>query len=253
MPFRKDTSVSKYINKILWFLFIGTAVLFAGPRIQIDSTIFHCGTISEGKTDQIKAHFVVKNIGDEVLKIIAKPNCGCTVVEYDSLINPSKKTRIHAEVNLNGYNKGNYSKTITVTTNDTARPFISLTIDAPIQSIIDVSADHVNLNVSKSQLPDTINIYSGRRDLKILEVFFKPEKAHNKANEKDAETKIDRIRIPVKFALINTTSTRAEDGNKLFKLLVYPPSTGNLSSGKLIVKTNQADKSIIVLGGNLVN
>jgi hypothetical protein len=236
--------VSANINKFSGFLLIGFGILFASPKIQIDSTTFHCGTIIEGKTDQLKASFTVKNVGDQVLNINVKPTCGCTIVKYDSIIKPMTTSIINAAVNLNGYHKGRYSKTISVTSNDTSKGSITLTIDATIQSIIDVSVATVNLNVLKSQIPDTINIYSGRKNLEIVEVFFKPDKATENDTSKISP-------IPVKFALINTNSTRPEDGNNLFKLQIYPPSSGKLSSGKLIVKTNQADKSVIVLNGNL--
>ena len=88
------------------------------PQIEFDSKTYNCGTVIEGKIEKITAVFVVKNTGDAVLKLESvRPSCGCTVVKFDSLIQPGKSTKIESVVNIQGQRSGQLSKSITVTSN----------------------------------------------------------------------------------------------------------------------------------------
>src|SRR5271157_5081066 len=121
------------------FILLSAAAMFASPKIVIDKTSFQCGPVIEGKTEKLHAQFIVKNSGDAVLKINARPGCGCTVVKYDSIIAPGKTSIIKSEVNIKGYHSGPITKAITVTSNDTTKSSIRLEIQATVQGIIDVS------------------------------------------------------------------------------------------------------------------
>jgi hypothetical protein len=75
---------------------LSASAMFASPKIVIDKTSYQCGPVIEGKTEKLKAEFIVKNAGDAVLKINARPGCGCTVVKYDSLVQPGKTSTIES-------------------------------------------------------------------------------------------------------------------------------------------------------------
>lgn len=124
----------------LAFVILASFVSHAAPRIAFDSKIFDCGIVVEGKTEKINAVFVVKNTGDAALKLEkVRPGCGCTVVKYDSLIQPGKSTKIESAVNIKGYRSGPISKSITVTSNAENEPTVRLVPESvscvPAQSI----------------------------------------------------------------------------------------------------------------------
>jgi len=44
-------------------------ILFAAPEISVDNANFDAGVISEGSMKELRHTFIIKNIGDEILKI----------------------------------------------------------------------------------------------------------------------------------------------------------------------------------------
>lgn len=123
--------------------------VFSGPKIEFDTKSFDCGKVIEGKTDKLDAAFIVKNTGDAVLKLESvRPGCGCTVVNYDSLLQPGKTAKIESQVRINEYRAGPLFKSITVTSNAENEQTIHLTIKATIQAIIGISEDYIDLLAS---------------------------------------------------------------------------------------------------------
>jgi hypothetical protein len=120
--------------------------VFAGPKIEFDTKTFDCGSVTEGKTDKLDATFIVKNTGDTVLKLESvKPGCGCTVVKYDSLIEPGTSAKIEAQVRIKGYSSGPLSKGITVTSNAQNEQTVRLTIKASIKALVGISESFIDL------------------------------------------------------------------------------------------------------------
>jgi hypothetical protein len=125
--------------------------VFAGsPKIEFNKTNFDCGQVLEGKQDKLQASFSVKNTGDATLVLSSvRPGCGCTVVKYDSLIQPGKSSAITATVNIANYPAGAISKSITVTSNAANTPTQKLTIGAVVVPVIVASEQLVTLDASK--------------------------------------------------------------------------------------------------------
>src|SRR5215471_6291754 len=81
--------------------------------------------------------FTIKNSGDAPLEIFAKPNCGCTVANYDKVIAPGATGKIEAAVNTTAF-RGKIYKTIDVTANDPENPKASLRMIANVKSVLTV-------------------------------------------------------------------------------------------------------------------
>ena len=222
------------------------STVFASPKIDFDKTAFQCGTLIEGKVDKVNAVFVVKNTGDSVLKLIeVKPGCGCTVVKYDTFVQPGKTVKIESVLNIKGYRSGPISKAITVTSNAANQPVTRLTIEATIQSTVDISDNFINLNTSAT-VPYRLNLASKKRDLKFTDVTFVPESAGNAAVWQKKGP------IVIKYTWEAKDSARA-DSMFTFTANLFRPSLEKMTPGEFIFKTNHPDAQEMKVRGMVSN
>ena len=202
----------RHASFVLPFL---VSVTFAGPKIEFDAKTFNCGNVIEGKTDKLEAVFIVKNTGDSLLKLEnVKPGCGCTVVKYDTLIQPGKTSKIESQVNIKGHSSGPISKYITVTSNAKNEPSIRLTIEATVVSVIDISESSLSLTSLNTKSSKTIYFSSKMADLKISDVSFKSD-----ADPGTPEWQAGLL-LAIKHEWQPTDSVRS-DGYHVFKLAVF--------------------------------
>jgi len=240
--------MSRFCRYAFLILPLCSSVLFAatvGPKIEFDVTSFKCGTIIEGKTEKLNAVFNVKNTGDSLLKLESvRPGCGCTVVKYDSLIAPGKTAKIEAQVNIKGYRSGSITKSITVTSNAVKDHIVQLTIEATINSVIDISGTYINLIASGNATPRTMYLTSKKPDLRVLAVLFKSNENSGVPLWQSGQAN------PVKFTYTRLDSTTA-DGGRVFKLDIYPPSIEKAVTGDFTITTNHPDRPEIGLPGTI--
>lgn len=103
-----------------------------GPRIKFDKLIHDFGNIDPGSSNICE--FPFKNVGNALLKIIkVKPGCGCTIAtplkkkEYAPGESGVMKFKYNAALRA-----GAQSNRIVVTTNDTVKSVVTLTLKARI-------------------------------------------------------------------------------------------------------------------------
>jgi hypothetical protein len=240
-----DKSGDVFMIRMLGTIAIISSVVtsvFAGPKIHFDTTTFDCGTAIEGVTEKIHATFVVKNPGDSTLKLTTvKPGCGCTVVKFDSLIEPGKSTRIEAEVNIKGYHSGPISKYVNVFSN-AEKEASRLVINAIIQAAIDASENYLRFDPANLS-PKAITLSSKKTDLKVSNISFFSDNTDTDAAKKNQK-------LPVTFKFTPTDSTRA-DGYKIYKLEINPPKYDSNLYGQFIITTNHPDRKELTIRGNL--
>ena len=228
-----------------FFLAISTSSAVSGPKITFDSNVFDCGTFIEGKTDVLDATFIVRNTGDEVLKLESvRPGCGCTVVKFDSLVDPGKSAEIRSQVKIKGYRAGSISKGITVTSNAENTSVVRLTIKATIQAVIGLSAQYLQLTGPDTTTPGSIFLNSLKKDLAVAAVSFDSDDNTGAAAWEKA------MKLHLRFAFTPLDSTTSA-GNRIFRLDVYPPAAKITASGRFIVTTNHGDQKEIVLQGKI--
>ncbi len=77
----------------------------------------------------IEHDFIVRNEGDQPFEITGvHPTCGCTVADFDPVIQPGKTGRIHARIKTKTLHTGKLAKTITVNTNAPGAERVILTV-----------------------------------------------------------------------------------------------------------------------------
>lgn len=110
-----------------------------GPKIEFDELEWNFGKIHDG--DIVDHVFVFRNSGSDTLHILdVRASCGCTAaLASSSQIPPGGRGEIKATFNSRG-KRGIVRKTITVTTNETAQPAVTLNLVADIGAPIKVHA-----------------------------------------------------------------------------------------------------------------
>ena len=99
-----------------------------GPTIEFEKETFIVKPIN---SDTLQVRFIVKNTGTQNLEIYSvKPSCGCTVVDFNSVIEPGKQDIIWVKIaNPNPP----FSKSVLVNSNDAKRPDVILYVKSEIE------------------------------------------------------------------------------------------------------------------------
>jgi hypothetical protein len=212
--------------------------VFAGPKIEFDTKTFKCGEVTEGAVEKLDAVFNVRNTGNAVLTIKnVRPGCGCTVVKYDTTIQPGKTAKIEAGVNIKGYRPGNISKPITVTSNAANDSIVKLSIEATIVAEIEVSENFLTLGGDDTASVKTVTLASRKKNLEISGVFFRGDENPNRA----APEWKNELPLPFKYTWTPGDSARS-DGYYPFTLKITIQKFAAREDGNLIVKTNHPGK-----------
>lgn len=224
----------KFIQISSVSLLLATFCISAGPKAEFDSTIINKGDIIEGTTTKIPAVFTIKNTGDAPLKLLTvKPSCGCTVVKFDSTIQPGQATKIESAVNIPGYRNGHYTKHISVKTN-VNDSLTRLSIEFTIIPAIDVSTHALDFDSASTNKPQSVTLSSKMGDLKVTAVKY----------QNDSES------VPVKYTWTKTDSV-SNNGMHIFKLDLYRPAKVKKGNGNVIIATNHQNKQELTITGNI--
>jgi len=132
----------------------------AAPRLTIVEPIKDYGTIPKG--EKLDWAFVVKNTGDADLQIVsAKPGCGCTVADFDTVIKPGQTGKVTAHVDTTAF-AGPIAKTVTLETNDPTTPTSQLTIHAIVKPYVEAfPAGFVRFNLLQGEVDaQSVVLYS---------------------------------------------------------------------------------------------
>jgi hypothetical protein len=220
--------------------------LFSAPKIEFNSKTFLCDTVIEGKMEKLKAEFVAKNTGNELLKITSiRPGCGCTNVKYDSLIKPGKSSRITAEVNIKGYRAGNISKSMVVSSNAENEKEVRLYINATITAIVELADQSIIFGGSDTTKTRTVTLASKKHDLNVTDVYLLPGGTPLTPGWQT------EARLPMAYTWRPMDSLRA-DGARIFKLDLTAPKVTSSVLGETVIKTNHPEKQELRLQTEIV-
>lgn len=235
--------LEKLVKKLLLVFSLGSIAL-GGPKIEFDTKTYDCGIVWEGKTDKIKAVFTVKNTGDSILKIESvRPGCGCTVVKFDSIIQPGGSAKIESEVNIKGHKAGPVSKGITVTSNAVNEKTVRLTINVTIKAIIGSSEGYIELSNDTTKVKK-INLTSRKKDLRVSSVTFVSDEKEGAAPWEP------NLQIPIKYKYTSTDSMDS-DSNYVFFIELSPVSLKKPTIGEFVFKTNHKDMPELKIRGRV--
>lgn len=130
------------------------------PRLSVVEPVKEFGTVPRG--DKLDWTFIVKNMGDADLKIIAaRPSCGCTVADFDKVIRPGQSGKVTAHVDTANF-AGPIAKVVTLDTNDPSTPSAQLTIHAIVKPYVEANpAGFVRFNMLQGDTDvQTVTLYS---------------------------------------------------------------------------------------------
>jgi uncharacterized protein DUF1573 len=173
------------------------------PMIEIAESTRDGGAVEEGTV--VKFRFVVANHGKAPLEIPqVKPSCGCTVPQWDKLIEPGKEGVIEAEMRTIGF-RGSVLKHLTVTTNDPQHPQLELTLTAKITPLVQVSPAVIALVTIEDQPVRQVFTLerNGGQPMKIQQVVV---------NQDSVKTELKPLSGDGRFELTATIGTDAPWG-----------------------------------------
>jgi len=208
------------------------ALYLPKPRIVIEPMEYDFGETVQGEA--VKHTFVVKNLGDAPLEIVAKPSCGCVTPYYDKLIEPGKEGKIEAELRTMGF-RGAQIKTIQVTTNDPDNPNLTLRLTTVIRTAIEVKPSEQMALALKSDEPTVQEVEIVSNTNESLEV---QEVSVNAPFIRAETQKIDDKRTKITF----TISPEAPPGRSTF---VATARTNSSSMPQVSIVMN-CEKGIIL-------
>lgn len=237
--------------KTLTFLSIGMTLLMgtflnAAPMIVADTAEVDRGSILKKDLKDLHHIYTLTNTGDELLRIKkVKPGCGCTMVDYDSVIAPGKTGKVEIKIKKNKLGEGNFTKALRVMSNAENEPNLRLSIKGKILSPIDVNKRFLRIESSESSAEGEIILSSQKEDLKITEVKF-VEREDNSPNwEKQPDI----------FAKTKLAPTGEKDsfGYISYKLeLIMNIAPTNILSGSFQITTNHPEQKIINIRGMIL-
>jgi hypothetical protein len=122
----------------------------AKATMDIAEKVKDFGLVAKG--EKLKAVFEVKNTGTAPLEISSvRPTCGCTVANFDKLVQPGGTGKIEAEVDTTAFS-GPIAKSVLVFSNDLASPQVNLVIKAEVRSFVEVLPRNlIRLNVLQGE------------------------------------------------------------------------------------------------------
>ena len=234
------------ISFLTAFFLFSSSRLLSAPVITFESKSVDCGVVIPEKTEKLYAVFNFKNTGDAPLILEqVKPGCGCTVVQYDTLIPPGKAAKISAQVNIKGYHSGPLSKSINVKSNAANEPSVRLMIKAGLESVIELSDRYVSLDATHKQVPRRINVTSKKADLKVIDISFVMENPSSGTAGWQAD-----LPIAVKFHWAPSDSIRT-DKLHVYNLDIFSPEVEKTVSGQFIIRTNHPEEPQMTLHGRI--
>jgi len=122
------------------------------------------------KGNKIHHTFEIRNDGDAPLELTdVKRSCGCTVAEYDPLIEPGKVGRVQVTVETDNFD-GPIAKTVSVFTNDADNPKIQLVVKAEIKPFLGVFPGYARYSYVQGEEVGVINQLLWAEDGQDIEV-----------------------------------------------------------------------------------
>jgi hypothetical protein len=227
-------------RRVILALFLAAGLAVAAPQIKFESVTFDGGPKMQDKDTLVNAVFKYTNTGTAPLVVSGvRVSCGCTVVSYDTIVQPGKTGILKPVVNVKGFRTGPMSRTVTLMSNAANTPSQMLTITATITSPVEVSTLHLKFG---SAAKETVYLSSVKKDLKVSGVVFRPQQRGGNAPSWTAGMPLN---ISYKFTPTDSTSA---DGMRVFKLELDNPVNGKEPiSGDIKITTNHPDQREITL------
>lgn len=243
------------MNKILCSsVFLGILsmqlTVTAAPVISVDSVDVDAGTVFEGAGKSVKHTFTLKNTGDEPLIIQRiRASCGCTAVNYDSIIEPGASGKVTQEIAIDRIGLGKFQKYITVHSNAKNNESLRLSLGGILKSYIEFSKNYVQMIVDSStkKLQAEIEVITTIKDLKISEISFK-----SYSDASDGPAWQSALPLFVDYKLSGPQSTKDKKSYSYRLKITTDLINKGKKQGRFILKTNHPLKPEIAVEGSMI-
>ncbi len=184
------------------------------------------------KQSPLKHNMVIKNVGNEVLKISRlKPTCGCTTAPLTkNELKPGESTTIEVLLSIQG-NSGKLNKQIAVESNDPKRSYLNYVLIAEVVLPITVSPT--------TYLPFA-NLQVGLESKAVLKL----------KNTSETTIKLSEIKTNIPELKVNLKGNQTLKPGQEIELIasVKPSKSGNLSA-KVSIKTDSPEIPELIING----
>jgi hypothetical protein len=197
----------------------------AAPKIASPNAIYEYGEMDN--SENVKAEFIIKNEGDEVLVISdVKCACGCTVAqlaEADKRIEPGGEVKLPTTLSL-ANRQGEVSKTCTVTSNDPETPSFTLTLKGT--AIAPIMFEPATLNFGKimTETPEPLTLSIRAHDNEEFEI----ESVESSLEQ--VSTTVREVTPKKEYEIVAQVNSAFPEGNQI---------------GRLIIKTTNEKRPVI--------
>ncbi len=222
----------------------------AAPMISVDSTDVDAGTVYEGAGKSVRHTFTIKNTGDEPL-IIQKirASCGCTAVNYDSIIQPGATGKVTQEIAVDRIGLGEFRKYVTVHSNAKNNESLKLSLGGVLKSYIEFPVNYIRMTVDSStkKLQAEIEVFSTIKDLKISEITFK-----SYSDASDGPAWQSALPLYVDYKLSGPQNTK-DKGSYSYRLKITTDLINKEKrQGRFLIKTNHPLKPEVAVEGSMI-
>lgn len=143
-----------------------------GPAARVVEPVLDVGEVPVG--EPVEAIFSIRNEGNRPLEITeVRPACGCTVAEYDEVIEPGATGTVKARLDTRSI-FGPNAKAITVYTNDPANPRLQLTLKSDVRPFLGVDPGYARftsfVQQDRDQTSSQLLVAPEMEGLEVLEV-----------------------------------------------------------------------------------
>jgi len=243
------------MNKILCSsVFLGILsmqlAVTAAPMISVDSADVDAGTVYEGAGKKIKHTFILKNTGDEPLIIQkVRASCGCTAVNYDSIIQPGASGKVTQEIESGRIGFGEFRKFITIYSNAKNRESLKLSLGGVMKSYIQFSGNYIQMSVDSStkKLQAEIELTSTIKDLKISEISFK-----SYSDASDGPAWQSALPLYVDYKLSGPQDTQDKKSYSYRLKITTDLINKEKRQGRFLIKTNHPLKPEVAVEGSMI-
>jgi len=162
----------KNFDTVLIALSACTGVLFAEPKINIDNKDFNMGILKPPIRIVEHTFFVTNNGTSPLIITKVKPSCGCTDINYDTIIAEKQSGKFNVKVSLKE-GTSDFSKYVIVQTNALNEKYVKLTLSGKILLPIEILDSNIHCTPDFSGISkNSITLKSTKSDLMIKEITF---------------------------------------------------------------------------------
>lgn len=222
----------------------------AAPMISVDSTDIDAGVVYEGTGKSVKHTFTLKNTGDKPLVVErVRASCGCTAVDYDSIIQPGASGKVTQEIAIDRIGFGEFRKYITVHSNAKNNEALRLSLGGVLKSYIEFSQNFIQMSTDSAakKLQAEIEVNSTIKDLKISEISFKSY--NDAANGPSWQSALP---LYVDYKLSGPQNTNNKDSYSYKLKITTELVNKEKQQGRFVIKTNHPLKPEVSVEGSML-